>query len=100
MTEPAAPAKTAILLVDCPDRKGIVASIGGFLYRHGANILHADQHQDNRLGLFFLRVGWDLGEFDLDRAALLREFEPLARAVRWHLEHRILCYGNKTVVFD
>jgi formyltetrahydrofolate deformylase len=23
-----------------------------------------------------------------------------SRAVRWHLEHRILCYGNKTVVFD
>jgi len=24
----------------------------------------------------------------------------LSRAVRWHLEHRVLCYGNKTVVFD
>ncbi len=24
----------------------------------------------------------------------------LSRAVRWHLEHRILCYGNKTVIFD
>ena len=24
----------------------------------------------------------------------------LSRAVRWHLDHRILCYGNKTVVFD
>jgi hypothetical protein len=24
----------------------------------------------------------------------------LSRAVRWHLEQRILCYGNKTVVFD
>jgi len=24
----------------------------------------------------------------------------LARAVRWHLEHRVLCYGNKTVLFD
>jgi formyltetrahydrofolate deformylase len=24
----------------------------------------------------------------------------LSRAVRWHLEHRILSYGNKTVVFD
>jgi formyltetrahydrofolate deformylase len=23
----------------------------------------------------------------------------LSRAVRWHLEHRILCYANKTVVF-
>ena len=24
----------------------------------------------------------------------------LSRAVRWHLDQRILCYGNKTVVFD
>jgi formyltetrahydrofolate deformylase len=24
----------------------------------------------------------------------------LARAVRWHLERRILCYGKKTVIFD
>ena len=24
----------------------------------------------------------------------------LSRAVQWHLEHRILTYGNKTVVFD
>jgi formyltetrahydrofolate deformylase len=24
----------------------------------------------------------------------------LSRAVRWHLEHRILFYANKTVVFD
>ena len=24
----------------------------------------------------------------------------LSRAVRWYLERRILCYGNKTVIFD
>ena len=24
----------------------------------------------------------------------------LARAVRWHIDHRILVYANKTVVFD
>ena len=24
----------------------------------------------------------------------------LSRAVRWHLEHRILFYANKTVIFD
>ena len=24
----------------------------------------------------------------------------LSRAVRWHLENRILLYGNKTVIFD
>ncbi len=24
----------------------------------------------------------------------------LSRAVRWHLESRVLCYGNKTIIFD
>ena len=24
----------------------------------------------------------------------------LSRAVRWHLDHRVLVYGHKTVVFD
>jgi formyltetrahydrofolate deformylase len=24
----------------------------------------------------------------------------LSRAVRWHIENRILLYGNKTVVFE
>jgi formyltetrahydrofolate deformylase len=28
------------------------------------------------------------------------EKSVLSRAVAWHLERRILCYGNKTVVFD
>jgi len=36
--------RSAILLIDCPDAKGIVAAVAEFLYRHGANILHADQH--------------------------------------------------------
>lgn len=51
---------TAVLLIDCPDRKGLVARVAGLLYRHGANILHADQHQDHELGLFFMRVEWAL----------------------------------------
>jgi formyltetrahydrofolate deformylase len=52
-------AKTGILLIDCPDRKGIVAAVGDFLYRHNANIVHADQQQDAERGLFLMRV--DLG---------------------------------------
>jgi formyltetrahydrofolate deformylase len=24
----------------------------------------------------------------------------LSKAVRWHIEHRILLYANKTVIFD
>ena len=49
---------TAVLLIDCPDRPGLVARVASLLYEHGANILHADQHQDHELGLFFMRVEW------------------------------------------
>lgn len=38
-----------------------MARVSGLLYEHGANILHADQHQDHGLGLFFMRVEWALG---------------------------------------
>jgi formyltetrahydrofolate deformylase len=51
---------SAVLLIDCPDRKGLVARVSGLLYERGANILHADQHQDHERGLFFMRVEWAL----------------------------------------
>lgn len=77
---------TAALLIDCPDRKGLVAGVSGLLYRCGANITHADQHQDHEAGLFFMRVEWMLDGFDL--GAFQREFEPMAAgfAMRWRLE--------------
>lgn len=80
--------KTAVLLIDCPDRKGIVASIANFLVReYDANILNADQHQDVELGLFFMRV-----EFSTENAACNEDqfrqvFSPLACEFRmnWRL---------------
>ena len=79
---------TAILLVDCPDRKGIVAAIADFLYSHDANVLHADQHQDADLGLFLTRVEWDMADFDLDAAKFREKFAPIAEKfqMRWRLE--------------
>jgi formyltetrahydrofolate deformylase len=79
---------TAILLINSPDRKGLVASIADFLYHHNANILHADQHQDNELKLFFMRVEWELDEFELDQESFRRKFAPIAAEfnMRWRLE--------------
>jgi formyltetrahydrofolate deformylase len=79
---------TAVLLITCPDRKGIVASVGEFLYRHDANILHADQHQDAERNLFLMRVEWSLDGFNLDLAEFPRRFAPLADRfdMRWRLE--------------
>jgi formyltetrahydrofolate deformylase len=58
------------LLVSCPDRKGIVASLAQVLYGHGANILDADQHTDPVAGMFFQRIRFDLSTMTTDRVAL------------------------------
>ena len=80
--------RSAILLIDCPDAKGIVAAVAEFLYRHGANILHADQHQDAQRGLFLMRVEWDLAGFNLDPADFPLRFAPIADrfSMRWRIE--------------
>ena len=77
---------TATLLIDCPDRKGLVARVSTLLYECGANIVHADQHQDHEAGLFFMRVEWRLDDFDL--ATFRERFDPLAveLEMRWRLE--------------
>src|SRR5580693_10498512 len=76
---------TAVLLIDCPDRKGLVAGVANLLYRYGANITHADQHQDHEAGLFFMRVEWELEGFDL--TAFRAEFQATARELQmqWRL---------------
>src|SRR6478672_242927 len=81
---------TAVLLIDCPDRKGLVARVASLLYEHGANILHADQHQDHELGLFFMRVEWALPVADegsapaSDLAAFESAFSSLAEQLQMH----------------
>ncbi len=80
--------KTAILLIHCPDRRGLVAAIADFLLSHNANILHADQHQDGESMLFLMRVEWDLSDFKLDLARFGMEFSPIAERYQmdWRLE--------------
>jgi formyltetrahydrofolate deformylase len=66
----ASDAHIATLLVACPDRKGIVASLAQVLYGHGANILDADQHTDPVAGMFFQRIRFDLATLTTDRVSL------------------------------
>ena len=81
----------AVLLVDCPDAKGLVASISRFLFEHGANILDADQHStDPAGGAFFMRMVFHIDGLDLGRAELERAFaEQVAApfAMAWSISH-------------
>jgi formyltetrahydrofolate deformylase len=56
-----APSASARLLIQCADRPGIVAAVSEFLFRHQANIIHADQHStDASGGRFFMRLEYAL----------------------------------------
>lgn len=81
-TQPA----SAVLLITCPDQKGLVATVSGELYRFGANIIHADQHQDHEEGLFFMRVEWSLEGFDF--GSFRTAFEAIATrfGMDWQLK--------------
>ncbi len=85
---------TAVLLLSCPDQRGLVAAIANFLLAHNANILHADQHQDGELKLFLMRVEWDLGGFALPLADFARAFAPIA--AQYHMTWRLAESAQKS----
>jgi formyltetrahydrofolate deformylase len=53
-----------ILTLSCPDKHGIVARVSALLFERGANILDAQQYNDQETGRFFMRVVFDPGEAD------------------------------------
>ena len=77
-----------ILTLSCPDRAGIVAGVSGLLFEHGANILDAQQYDDEETGRFFMRVVFDPG--DGDREALRAALALLAASLGmdWSLRDR------------
>jgi formyltetrahydrofolate deformylase len=68
----------AILLLSCPEQKGIVATVSDFIYRNDGNIVDADQHTDFESDLFLQRIEWEMDGFRIPREALAAEFQPIA----------------------
>jgi formyltetrahydrofolate deformylase len=65
---------TAILLISCQDRKGIVAGITNFIYQNNGNIEHADQHIDSQSKTFFMRIEWSLDDFKIPPQDIEKSF--------------------------
>ncbi|HEY3671547.1 MAG TPA: formyltetrahydrofolate deformylase [Acidimicrobiia bacterium] len=68
---------TAVLLLSCPDQPGVVAATADFVYRHGGNIVDAQQHTDRTDGVFFQRVEFLLDGCDLARDEIEPAFRPI-----------------------
>jgi formyltetrahydrofolate deformylase len=47
-----------VLLIHCPDREGLVASVTSLIRRYHGNVVDLDQHVDSERHVFFMRVAW------------------------------------------
>jgi formyltetrahydrofolate deformylase len=90
---------TAILLVSCPDQKGLNAAIHDFIYRGNGNTLHADEHQDAERNLFLMRVEWDLTDFTVDMREFARHFQPIADRFGMQWRVALSSYRPKIAIF-
>ncbi len=58
----------AILLIDCPDQVGIIATTTNYLQAHKGNVVELEQHVDESNSRFFMRIEWELDGFDIERS--------------------------------
>lgn len=69
--------QTAILLIHCPDKPGILAAVTEFINQHQGNILYLDQYVNREEKVFFMRVEWDLSSFQIPKDKIEEYFRTL-----------------------
>lgn len=77
---------TSRLLLACPDRPGLIATVSGFLAGAGLNIVDVDQHSTDE-GRFFMRMVFDslpaAQREELERRFAAEIAEPYEMEHRW-----------------
>lgn len=84
---------SAVLLVQCPDQKGVVASLAQLLYGFGCNIVESDQFSDEQNNMFFQRIRFDYSDIIIgagNTSILERAVSELARRynMEWSMSYR------------
>ena len=68
---------TAILLLHCPDRPGIISDVTNFITVNQGNIIYLDQYVDRVENIFFMRIEWELDHFTIPREKIEDFFDTL-----------------------
>jgi formyltetrahydrofolate deformylase len=90
---------SAVLLVQCPDRKGLDATIAEFIYRYDGNILHFEQHQAGEERYYLARVEWDLTGFRLRLENFDAAFGPVAHKFGMNWSIALGSYRPRVAIF-
>jgi len=89
----------AILLISCPDKKGITASVTNFVYEHNGNIVHADQHIDEQTNTFFMRMEWSLKDFAIKKDKIASRFQPIVDKFKMNWELAFSDQKSRMAIF-
>jgi len=84
---------TAILLLSCKDRTGLISRISHFVFERNGNILDLDEHVDVDDKQFFIRIAWDMRDFSITESEVAEAFAPLAK--EFNAAWRIRFTGKK-----
>jgi formyltetrahydrofolate deformylase len=75
-----------ILTLSCPDHRGIVHRVSGFLAEHGCNIIDSAQFGDAQSALFFMRVHFASEDPTVSDAALRGDFAAIAASMNMNAQ--------------
>jgi formyltetrahydrofolate deformylase len=76
-----------VLTLACPEQRGIVHAVSGYLLDHGCDIIDNRQFGDRKAGRFFMRVHFVTDRAGMDLVSLRTAFAALAETYRmsWQL---------------
>ena len=69
--------RTAIILLYCPDRPGIISDVTNFITVNQGNIIYLDQYVDRVENIFFMRIEWQLEKFAIPEEKIEDYFNTL-----------------------
>lgn len=70
--------KNLILLINCPDQKGIVHAVTKFVFENGGNIIDSQQHSFGLDSRFFMRLAIDASGLKDSLKDTIEAFKPIA----------------------
>lgn len=78
--------ESIILLIQCKDRKGIVARVSGFIHDFGGNILDSDHHTDEETNDFLMRMEFAIEGLQIPPDDIPAAFAPIAKVYNMRYE--------------
>lgn len=85
---------TATLLLHCPDKQGILATVTTFINDNGGNIVYLAQNVNRDKKIFFMRVEWELKDFTIPKSKIAETFDMLF-ASKYEMNYQLF-FNNET----